>query len=164
MVHENVALQFNAVSGLKAGSASVFLSPKCIAYLRSPAIRLFLAGNTMRRPGQHLQAPSGDLLFAFQADPERSFFESLKRPAYLAQQRGVGIERADYDLPVHLQLQIIERIGGILDPNVFPTPNAAQQFPMLCFQSSPDIRLFHLMLYPWCGQYRKILIDFSGPI
>lgn len=91
----------------------------------------------MRRPGQHVQAPGGDLLFAFQADPEPSFFESLKRPAYLAQQCGVGIELADYDLAVHLQLQIIEWIGGLLDPNVLNDSQCHPSIPCTSFPKQP---------------------------
>lgn len=69
---------------------------------------------------------------------ERSSFQSLKCRVYVVQQSRVGIELTDHDLAVHVELQIVQNIGSILDANFFPIVHAAQKFIVLCLQSGPN--------------------------
>src|SRR5581483_6824850 len=94
--------------------------------LHGSPVRLLLAGNAISGPWQHLQTPRRNFLFALQTDPERSRFESLKRRSDLTQLSRSRVERTDQQLAVHVQLQMVEGIGGILDPEVFPIVDPGQ--------------------------------------
>ena len=66
-------------------------------------------------------------------------------------------------------MAIADSLSGLSKGSAAFSIRMSSRLPMppsnsLCFfQSSPNIRLFHLVLYPWCGQYRKIHISIFQP-
>ncbi len=82
-------------------------------------------------PRKHLQTAYWNIFFAFEADAEGSYIKPAQCGIDPSQERGIGAQSAAHHFAVHQGLHIVERVGIILDVNVFPIVNAGEEFVAL---------------------------------
>ena len=99
------------------------------------AIGQFLAVDAVLGPRHGRQTLGVDVLLAVQADAVASLVDPGQAVLHLTQQTGLAVEIADGQLTLGGVLDLVERVGALLDCNCLAVPEHAGQFGLFGLQN-----------------------------